>query len=230
MPGNTATFHGTALFFDPQETAVIVRTTSTILLESTQIPLVFTLGSLTFTQNSLGQLVIEGQTLARGSTIDFHGTTLSLNPQATAVVVDEISKLYLQPALMAAAPLAPPKTFAFDGKAYAIPQGSSIVIDGIIVTLLDGRDTVTGGQTLSHNLEGNLVLVEGAMTSTVLGTILSPIPGPTPAGGFAVMTLASLGAATAPAGLQPSSSDVRKKGHGDRGRVRGRSLAIGVLV
>lgn len=90
-PGGVITVDGTTVSLAPGATALVVNGVTTSLNPSsspiTNAPLL-TIGSETYTAVSGSTFVIDGQTLTPGGIITVDGTTISLSPGATQLVVE----------------------------------------------------------------------------------------------------------------------------------------------
>ena len=84
-PGGVLTLSGTRISLSPDETAVIVGSSTESLVITP--PPDLTIGSQTITANSLDQYIIGGQTLTPGGVITVSGTRVSLATDETALVV-----------------------------------------------------------------------------------------------------------------------------------------------
>ena len=94
-PGGVITLSGTRISLSPDETAVIIgSSTESLMIEP---PPDLTLGSQTITANSLNQYIIGGQTLTPGGMITVSGTRISLAPDETALVVGTSTEILGQP-------------------------------------------------------------------------------------------------------------------------------------
>jgi len=104
--------------------------------------------------------VVEGQTLKPGAVIAVDGTTVSLAPDATIAVINEITKTLAQ--------VTKPAALTFGGHVYAAQTGSTYVIDGKTLTP-GGLMTLAGGTTISLASSGSYVVING-VTSSIPGT------------------------------------------------------------
>ncbi|KAL6719328.1 hypothetical protein ACLMJK_003567 [Lecanora helva] len=84
-PGGIVTISRTRISLSPDEASLVVGS-SVELLSASTAP-VLTIGSQTITANSLGQYIIDGQTLSAGGVITVSGTRISLTPDKTAAVI-----------------------------------------------------------------------------------------------------------------------------------------------
>ncbi|KAJ4350500.1 uncharacterized protein N0V89_009121, partial [Didymosphaeria variabile] len=141
-PGGAITVSGTTISLAPGATALIVNGVTTPLALSATL----TIGPHTYTAlpNRPGFL-IDGQTLTPGGLITVSGTTISLSPGATAIVVNGVTTL-LTP--QAQPTLTHPPLLTVGSHTYtALPgAGTAFVIDG--QTLTPGGTIVVNGTTI----------------------------------------------------------------------------------
>lgn len=91
-PGGVITVAGTTISLSPGATAVVVNGVTTTLTPTAPItnPPLLTIGTATYTALPGGgtTFVIGGQTLTPGGVITVSGTTISLSPSATALIIN----------------------------------------------------------------------------------------------------------------------------------------------
>ncbi|KAF2274417.1 uncharacterized protein EI97DRAFT_350256, partial [Westerdykella ornata] len=91
-PGGVITSGTLTISLAPGATALIINGVTTTLVPGNQIPItnppLLTIGSETFTANSGTTFTIHGQILTPGGVIIFDGTTVSLSPLATEMIVE----------------------------------------------------------------------------------------------------------------------------------------------
>ena len=91
-PGGIITVAGTTISLSPGATAVVVNGVTTTLIPTAPItnPPLLTIGTATYTALPGGgtTFVIGGQTLTPGGVITVSGTTISLSPSATALIIN----------------------------------------------------------------------------------------------------------------------------------------------
>ncbi|GME32164.1 hypothetical protein BKCO1_6500043 [Neofusicoccum parvum] len=151
--GGTITVDGTTISF-PSATAIVVNgITQTLIGPSiaTNAP-DLTIGGTTYTDlpGPGTTYVIAGQTLTPGGVIVVDGTTISLSPSATALVVNGVTETLFPATAVPGASRFPILTI--DGQTYtALPNsgsaGGTYVIDG--QTLTPGGSIVVDGTTIS---------------------------------------------------------------------------------
>jgi hypothetical protein len=91
-PGGVITVAGTTISLSPGATAVVVNGVTTTLIPTAPVtnPPLLTIGTATYTALPGGgtTFVIGGQTLTPGGVITVSGTTISLSPSATALIIN----------------------------------------------------------------------------------------------------------------------------------------------
>lgn len=157
--GQTIIAGGTQVVLDPQGTQLIIDHTSTVVLPH-QIPAqrtpVLTIGNERITIERPGSIVVHGQTLQPGSTLVVDGTTLSLAPGGTQIVVDG-SKIALSGSSQTDAPI----VVTVGGTALTANSLTQFTVDGKILTV-GGAITVSGTTyILTTNDQGSTVLIAG---------------------------------------------------------------------
>ena len=160
-PGSVITVDGTTLSLASDASRLVVDG-STIPLpaaaQPTTRPAVLTLGDATITANAQSQFIVGGQTLAPGGPpITVDGTTLSLSPSATEVLINgtpvPISQLQLaeDPLLLT---LGSQTITANPLSQFVLANGQKLLPGGTPITL--------SGTTLSLSPDASTVLVNGA--------------------------------------------------------------------
>ncbi|KAL1634099.1 hypothetical protein SLS58_010797 [Diplodia intermedia] len=168
--GGTITVDGTTISF-PSATAVVINGITQTLVApayTTNAP-ALTIGGTVYTDlpGPGTTYVIDGATLTPGGAVTVDGTTISLSPSATALVVDGVTQT-LFPATSTAAPTRFP-ILTIDGQTYtALPNsgsaGPTYVVGG--QSLTPGGYVVVDGTTVSLGAEAT-VLVVGGRTQTL---------------------------------------------------------------
>ncbi|KAF2036373.1 hypothetical protein EK21DRAFT_106476 [Setomelanomma holmii] len=175
-PGQTITVDGTPVAIQTTAGRVeVVVGTSVVPLQPDEVqstkgprvtyapsalPPILTIGSETITANSQAQYVVAGQTLSPGgAAITVAGSTISLVPSATAVVINGISSTLAQNFGNIWTTAAPAITF--NDHVYTANRAGYITISPGIV-LKPGGDAITvDGTTLSLDHSGTAVVVQG---------------------------------------------------------------------
>lgn len=130
-----------------------------------QPPPILSVGTATITPNSQLEYVIEGQTLIPGGEpLTISGTTLSLAPSATVLVVNgETSSIV--PGTISAYTTVVPAAFTFHSQVYTANRAGYIIM-GPGTTLIPGGNAATiDGTTLSLEPSGSAVVVQGSTIS-----------------------------------------------------------------
>lgn len=174
-PGGAVTVSGTVISLAPSasflviggSTLVLPTASSTAVLAVTAPPEIVIAGT-TFTANSESTFVIGGQTLAPGSVITVSGTTISLGPSATNVVINGHTEPLIQP--ITAAPL-----LTVGNTIYTANPGSSYVVAG--QTLTPGGTIVIAGTTIALGPSASFAVINGA-TETLSGPAALTTPPP----------------------------------------------------
>ncbi|KAF2113876.1 hypothetical protein BDV96DRAFT_601338 [Lophiotrema nucula] len=166
-------------------------------------PLLLPFGSTTLVADASSRFTISGQTLTPGGTITIGATTvtltnrqttliggtrLGLDPAGTAVVLGGTSTI----AILRAEPTNPPEpeivikvynqllTLYDDGSMVSggrtIGSGSSIVVGGITLPLLDGRVTAIGARTISFDPVAAKLVMDGTSTIDLSNVIPTAMP------------------------------------------------------
>ncbi|KAL1591951.1 hypothetical protein SLS60_011543 [Paraconiothyrium brasiliense] len=174
-PGALITVSGTTLSLLPSATAIVINGVTTPL----SLPTILTLGSHTYTAlpPSAPAFLISGQTLTPGGTITVHGTTFSLSPSATALVVNGITTLLPPNAQLTNPPLLtlgthtytalPGAATAFVINGQTLTPGGVLVVNGTTISLSPGATQLVYGSAGKSTTE---VLFPGTSAATATAT------------------------------------------------------------
>ncbi|KAF2212471.1 hypothetical protein CERZMDRAFT_97739 [Cercospora zeae-maydis SCOH1-5] len=152
QPGGAAvTVDGNTLSLAPSGTAIVINDATTpIAATAAEI----SLGDGVLRAGPSGNIEIGGQTLQPGGeAVVVGGTTLSLAPDATALVIDESTT----PVAAASSP-----QITLPAATLTAQEGGAFVIDG--QTLQEGSNVVAGGSTFSLASDGGAIVVNGQIT------------------------------------------------------------------
>jgi hypothetical protein len=140
-------------------------TEAPISLTPSPLPPLLTIGTQTITPNAQTQYVIAGQTLAAGGEArTISGTTISLAPSATALVIDGKTST-ITPMLVGVYTTVAPAALTFNNHVYTTNRAGYIVM-GPGTTLVPGGNPVTvDGTILSLVHSGMAVVVQGTTRS-----------------------------------------------------------------
>jgi hypothetical protein len=180
-PGEPAiTVSGTPISIAPQATAVVVGSSTSILVtalhagdqaqQTGELPSMLTLAGVTATLNSASEYVIVGQTLIAGGTpITVSSTPISLASQATAVVIGTSTSILV------------PDPRSGDQAQQGGKLAPTLTLAGATATLNSASEYVIDGQTLTPG--GNAITLSGARislapgaTAVVMGSSTSALP------------------------------------------------------
>jgi hypothetical protein len=180
-PGEPAiTVSGTPISLAPQATAVVVGSSTSILVtalhagdqaqQTRELPSMLTLAGVTATLNSASEYVIVGQTLIAGGTpITVSSTPISLASQATAVVIGTSTSILV------------PDPRSGDQAQQGGKLAPTLTLAGATATLNSASEYVIDGQTLTPG--GNAITLSGARislapgaTAVVIGSSTSALP------------------------------------------------------
>jgi hypothetical protein len=152
---------------------IINGVTSTIVnpAAATQLP-ELTIGGAVVTANPSNTFVIDGQTLAPGQIITVSGTTVSLGPSASFVVVNGVTSTLVNPE---AAVATPRPEITFGGSIFTANPSGTFVING--QTLAPGQVITVDGTTLSLGPSASFIVINGA-TSTLANPVAQITPPP----------------------------------------------------
>ncbi|KAG9690297.1 hypothetical protein KCU95_g9066, partial [Aureobasidium melanogenum] len=154
VPGGQITVDGTTVSLADGGTAAVVNGVTKTLSQGTAASgNVLTVGGRTYTAGSGPNFVIGDQTLIPGEAITFDGTSISLAPDGTAVVVDGVTQTLASAAPTKAAVL------TIGGQTYTAQSGASYVIGG--QTLYAGSAVTIDGTTISLQSGGTAAVING---------------------------------------------------------------------
>ncbi|PVH97001.1 hypothetical protein DM02DRAFT_658670 [Periconia macrospinosa] len=162
-PGGIITISGTTISLAPDATALIING---VVSKISSSPLL-TIGSNVYTAAPASGIsyVIQGQTLTPGGTINLDGTTISLSPSATALVVNGVTTILSSSSKNREVITNPPILAIGSRKYTAAPgTGTSFIIDG--QTLTPGGMIVSNGTTISLASEATELIFGSAGKST----------------------------------------------------------------
>lgn len=160
LPGHTIDIAGTIISLpDSGSVAVINGVTSTLINAAPSLTVAGTV--ITPMPNPDASFTIDGQLLTPGGVITVSGTTISLSPGATALVVNGVTTL-----LGSSPPITNPPLLTIGTHTYtALPgTGTTFVIDGQTLTL--GGTIVVDGTTISLSPEATQLVYGSAGRST----------------------------------------------------------------
>lgn len=174
LNGQTARAGGPAITVDGTRVSLVSGASAVVIGHSTShlgaaapnpgaaanIPLL-TLGSRVFTANAATQFNIDGSIVAPGKGVVVHGTSISLAPGATQVIVDGVRKD------LAAPEITPAPLLTIGSNAYRPNMGSTYNIGGHI--LAPGGTITLDGTTLAMPVGGSNVLVNGVVQTIGAG-------------------------------------------------------------
>ncbi|KAK1822037.1 hypothetical protein LTR12_003561 [Friedmanniomyces endolithicus] len=162
-PGSQTVIAGTTYSLAPSATALAVNGVTQSLhpgsSASATVPY-FTAGGQTLTQDSSSNLIIAGQTLHPGSQAVLSGTTYSLAPSGSALVVNGVT----QAPHSLAAPTGGAVVFTINGQTLTEDASSNIVLPGG-QTVNPGSQTVVAGTTYSLAPSGFALIINGLTQS-----------------------------------------------------------------
>ena len=183
-PGSAITVSGTPISLAPSASAIVVAGITQALMSfpvptSPALPLL-TIGSSVYIANSASQYIIGSQTLSPGSAITLSGTSISLTPSATALVIAGITQTLstLSNSVTAAPPLITigSSTYTANSASQYILGGqtlspnSAIIVHGVTISLAGNTDVIIGtstiplhSQTLSLTTELPLITIGSAI-------------------------------------------------------------------
>jgi hypothetical protein len=137
---------GTPISLAPSASYLVVGT-STIPLPSDPVAKVFTIGAETFIENSLSQLLVDGQTLVPGGpAIAVSGTPISLAPSASYLVVGS-STIPFSSDLVAKVLTIGTQTFTANSLSQFVIDGQTLVPGGPAITVSGTRISLEPGAT-----------------------------------------------------------------------------------
>ena len=154
--GGIITVDGTQISYNEAGTNVVMGTSTYPLafpgITAVTKP-VLTFDGSTYTIDSLSNFALDGQTLAKGSSITIHGTKLSYDEAGTAVVVGSSTQLLSLATITAVAE----PILTFDGSTYIADSSSNFFINGQILS--KGNMINVDGTQLSYNQAGTDVVI-----------------------------------------------------------------------
>jgi hypothetical protein len=162
VPGQAITFYGTMVSLEPSASFVVVNGATSAITNSAArgLPAEITFGGQVITASPAGDtFVVNGHTLAPGSAIEVDGTTLSLGPSASFVVINGVTSVMANfPGQSLVAEV------TFGGEVITASPGNTFVIKGH--TLMPGQAINVDGTTLSLDASASFIVINGA-TSTL---------------------------------------------------------------
>lgn len=171
VPGGQATVSGTTLRLAPGGSVAVVNGVSQTLSPAMITPApILTYGGTAYEANLGSTFEVAGQELTPGGAITVHGTRISLNSDASALVVDGVTQTLATRTPSATTP-APTRAavLTLGGKTYTAGSGSTFVIDGSTLTP-GGMITLGSGNsasTISLGLSGTGSVVADGVTSGI---------------------------------------------------------------
>jgi hypothetical protein len=197
--GPAITIHGTRLSLAPGGTALVIGSSTSAIAApagaASEIP-ELTIGSQVFTANAATQFFLAaGQTLTPGGTAVVSGTTISLDSEASAIVVNGQTRSF--GSSPDATITSPPEIIRVDGQAFAPNAGGTYLISGqtlspggsITVTGPNGVETyslassgtelvaVVSGHTITSTLDAAAADATAAPIITIGGQTFTALPG-----------------------------------------------------
>ncbi|KAK0317624.1 hypothetical protein LTR82_011393 [Friedmanniomyces endolithicus] len=181
-PGGVVTVSGTTISLASGASAVVIngQTRNLAAPATTPAPQV-TVGGTVYQANAGSTYDIGGQILTPGGVITVSGTTISLAPSATAIVVNGVTTKLGGAAGSQTAPnsnlatITAPPVLTVDGQAFAANGGTSYVISGKTLTA-GGAITISGPngvETISLNAAANEIfsIVSGTTMTSMVGAM-----------------------------------------------------------
>jgi hypothetical protein len=176
-PGQTVTFDNTPIVIRTSagKTEVVVAGTKTVALTTPNAPDPFfpamtegpllspiTIGGETITANSASQYIISGQTLHPGGpAITVSGTTISLLPSATAVIINGVtstlSQVYGAVITTTTAPF-----LTLNNKVYTANRAGNYVLAPGTTLTPGGAPVTVSGTVISVGEEGTAAVIQGS--------------------------------------------------------------------
>ena len=167
-PGGHITYDGSVISLGPSGNYIVVDgvTTNLVGAGASAAP-AMTIGGVVYrAQAGSHAYVIDGQTLTPGGKIVVHGTTISLAPSGSAVVVNGVTS-----SLSGGTGSGPP-VLTFDGRTYTDPDNGAFVIDG--QTLSPGGQIVVHGTTISLSPSDDYVVINGITSPLAASGAFTP--------------------------------------------------------
>ena len=173
VPGSAPITHSGTVFSLPSSGpgVVIGPSTQSILAPSPQSAPVITIGSSTLTADSSSRFYVGSQTLLPGSTIIHGSETISLAPDASAVIVgSQTQQITYQPIIPASIPMV-----TIGGSTLTANSASQFQIGSHI--LVPGGPAITNsvGQLVSYETGGSSIVIDG-QTQKIYQQIHTPVP------------------------------------------------------
>lgn len=156
IPGGQIIVDGTTISLaNGGKTAFVNGTPQTLSVGTLGSGAVLSIGSRTYTAAGNGpNFVIGGQTLIPGQTISFDGTSVSLAPGGSAVVVNGVTQT-----LSSSSSTAEVAVLTIGGQTYTANSETSYVIGG--QTLVAGSAVTIAGTTISLQSGGTAAVING---------------------------------------------------------------------
>jgi hypothetical protein len=155
IPGGQVTVDGTTISLANEgNTAVVNGVTQTLSTGTTGSGAVLSIGGRAYTAGSGPNFVIGSQTLIPGKAISFDGTSVSLAPGGSAVVVNGVTQT-----ISSESPTQVAAVLTIGGQTYTARSGTSYVIAG--QTLLAGSAVTVDGTTISLQSGGTAAIING---------------------------------------------------------------------
>ncbi|WPH04622.1 Hypothetical protein R9X50_00751500 [Acrodontium crateriforme] len=215
QPGSQTVIAGTTFSLDPSGSALVVNGVTQTLQTSPSNPTpggIFTVGGQTLTENPSSGVIIAGATLLPGSQTVLSGTTFSLDPSGSALIINGVTQtLQTRPNTL------PGGIFTFNGETITENPSSNLVISG--KTVFPGQSTIISGTTYFLDGSGSTLVVDGS-TVVVEGTTQTP---QTTSG-----SAASLGSSASQTSIAGEAQSTGKTGGAKS--VKGGSLFVGFMV
>ncbi|KAK3626486.1 hypothetical protein LTR56_019759 [Elasticomyces elasticus] len=186
QPGSQTVVAGTTYSLDASASAVAINGVTQDLQPVSPATAIFTANGQTFTAGSSSALVIAGQTLQPGSEATIAGTTYSLAPSGSALIVNGATQT--AQSLVSATPSDAP-VFMVNDQIIHEDLSSNAIISG--QTLAPGSATVIDGTTYSLEPSATALVVDGT-THTLQPAIgsTSGAPGSVTQAGSATSSIA----------------------------------------
>lgn len=167
-PGAAVTVGGTTISLAPSATAVVINGVAQPLAPQATAPPVLTVAGNTFAPSVGSSFVIAGQTLRPGVAITVDGTTISLAPSASAVVINGATQT------LRAGAVTPAAAVTIAGSTYTASAGAPLVVDG--QTLTPGGVIIVSGTTVSLSPSASEVIVNGVTQVLRASPVVTPRP------------------------------------------------------
>lgn len=232
--GQVTTIDGTVISLGPSASYVVVNgvTKPRVTPVLTSPPALTIAGHTYFatTANSAPSYVINGQTLTPGGVITVSGTTISLAPSATALIINGVTQPLNAAAGTSATTTAPP-LLTLGGTTYTANAGTTFVIGGQTLTP-GGVVTLAGGTTVSLSPSATALVVNGMTTTLFPATTTTPRAGSASsrpvASGTAGGALSAGQAASGTTGA--AATQTGRQGAAAMGRGADRGVVVGAVL